>query len=618
MNKIEVPLGEAGEIKRSLYRERITTKDFLEEKVRKLSAYESGERESIGLSDQERREVLEFERNIGEKLESIFDVNVRNIMLYAEYFLTQEGKEDFQKIIGKDMNTGTIEEVEVFLYSCRDEIVGLKDKIRSGLIKRSREYSEDKLKSDLMKLMDENGEIEMGEVEPPHNVRLILDNDNLLEKILRLRNFKEDIKEYRKDIPEEKTNEYRYVYEGILKMYQSRVNLMLVENLRIASAIQTKKLLGGDDMLNNSEKEILMEMPALERLERNLSRLDKFVHGASREYNSDGEREQISGELKKFVEKYEDEYVKSVLMEEEQIKEKGLDIKKLGDKSIEVDEKSKNANNILNKYNILSSVPQEEYEKSRSGPAEDDKWQFVVRENFTTNSVQEEKKIVKSPDENCSVIDLVTIIIGHEIEGHALQHENKSRLPLKIFDRIGSGRSDVFAECGAMQNQDFISQKAFGCQSLPKPHYIKTMLKKINGGSYIDCVGTYYDSSMVPIKLRKKLGKISEKDFNKESEDMLKKAIKVTKRLFRDFKFDSPGSGALISSKDTAYVEQLILFDKLKKYGLEKYVYFSGVNLDSLIFMKKSGLLKDVDILEPKFYALEVWDKIKDKYKLDE
>jgi hypothetical protein len=618
MNKSELILENKIDIKQPIYGERMTTESVLDEKAKELSLYEKGEKEPIELSKHERQEILDFEKNIGTKLESIFDINVRNAVFYVEYFLTLEGGEDFKEIVGEELDANTIDDIKIVLHSCRDKIANLKDSARDGFVKRSREYSENRLKEELLKTINENGKINIEGIESPHNVRLVLDDDNLLEKNVKLREFKEEIKKYKETVLENKTDDFQYVYSGILKIYQSKINLMLVGNLRNISTLETKRLLGGEELLSNSEKGALDELPALKRLEKNLARFDKFIYGATKNYDSKGERVQISEELRNFVEIYGDEYMRSVLLEDEQIKGMGLNKTKLEEKNISVEEKRRMAEKILDNYAILSDIPQEEYENRRSGSAEDNKWQFVVRKNFSINSVEGEKKIVKSPEKDCNAKDLISIILGHEIEGHALQHENKSRLPLKIFERVGSGRSEVFAECGAMQNQDFISQKAFGYRSVPKPHYIKTMLRKLEGGNYMDCVNTYYNSLIEPLLLRKNLGEISEEDFKEECKKKLNTAIKSARRLFRDTSIDAPKNNSLVSSKDTAYIEQLILFDKLKKYGLEKYSYFSGANLDSLIFLKKSGLLKDIDILEPKFYALGVWDKMKDRYKLNE
>lgn len=71
---------------------------------------------------------------------------------------------------------------------------------------------------------------------------------------------------------------------------------------------------------------------------------------------------------------------------------------------------------------------------------------------------------------------------AHEIEGYVLQNENKARVGLKLFEKLGSGHSTLLAENGAMYKKDTVSQKVFDFRSFPYPHYIKAMLKKQEGG----------------------------------------------------------------------------------------------------------------------------------------
>jgi hypothetical protein len=62
----------------------------------------------------------------------------------------------------------------------------------------------------------------------------------------------------------------------------------------------------------------------------------------------------------------------------------------------------------------------------------------------------------------------------------------------------------------------------------------------------------------------------------------------------------------------------MILLDKLKQKGLEKYAFLGGANLETIVFLVKSGLIKKEDIMEPKQYALSIWERFKDRYALDE
>jgi hypothetical protein len=118
-----------------------------------------------------------------------------------------------------------------------------------------------------------------------------------------------------------------------------------------------------------------------------------------------------------------------------------------------------------------------EYTSDRTGPAPDNKWQFVARDEFKTMAVDGKRKVIKCGRGSQSVASLISVTLAHEIEGHVLQHENKSKIPLRLFKRLGSGRSVVFAECGAMSNQDTVSRDAF---VRSPPHLITSALCRRN------------------------------------------------------------------------------------------------------------------------------------------
>ncbi len=70
------------------------------------------------------------------------------------------------------------------------------------------------------------------------------------------------------------------------------------------------------------------------------------------------------------------------------------------------------------------------------------------------------------------------------------------------------------------------------------------------------------------------------------------------------------GKEILTKSKDTVYIEQAIIMEKLKENGLENCAFVKDVNLDMLANLMEIGLidLKDMEKLDFSF-ILNLWEK---------
>ncbi|MBP9728436.1 MAG: hypothetical protein KBD27_03595 [Candidatus Moranbacteria bacterium] len=615
MEQISTPESERKNEKQPLYPERPS--EGIEAKIQKLADFEAGRAEKIPLTPEERLEIQKLEEVLGTTLEKIFGITPKEAILYQEYFLTPEGKKDFETVAGVSLeDAGTLEEVERALYQATEKIAQMNPKERGGLIGRSRDYGEAFLFEELTQGKDAEGRISTENIIDPKRVILQLTPSENLKKLQALQSIREYLKKYEKlevSSPGRDEN-FKKVLQGTLRLYQSRVNEMLVGVKSDALTLVRKREVVSEEGLSEEEKILLSRVVGTGDAEGALMRYDKFLFGASSQYDADGERRQVGQELAAFADRFEDEYNASVALRQEQIREKGFDPEKLFTKDRGIEEVIKFAEETLEAYGLLSAEPASQYEKDRPGPASDNKWQFVVRDEFKTMAVDGKQKIIKCGTDAQSMANLISVTLAHEIEGHVLQHDNRSKIPLRLFKRIGSGRSSIFAECGAMSNQDVISREAFGYASPPHPHYIRAMQRKLEGGNYRDCLQAFYESSMKGPRLEKSLGRISSEVFEAQSEKNLKLAINRTKRLFGGSTDFSSESGVLSKSKDTVYLEQVKLFEELKKHGLEKYVFVGGANLDALIFLMESGFLEPQDIAEPKQHSLEIWERMKSGY----
>lgn len=622
METFEAPSAEDKKRDRQpLYPERPS--EGIEGKIEMLAAFEAGRIEKIPITSEERMEIQRLEDTLGAIFEKIFDITPKEAVFYAEYFQSSEGRKDFEVLIGKSLeNDGkAVEDIEKSLLDAGPLVAQLGAKERGGFVGRSRDYSEQILLKQLLQTRDTDGRITTADIASPVPVRILLTPSENLAKITALKKFKDQIKHYT-ETPDAsmtgKSEGFRQVLSGVLGLYQSRVNAMLVESSVDSFALKRKESVLGENALTEDERVLLSRMVGAQNIETNLSRYDKFLFGAASEYDAAGQRNQVGETLKNFADRFEEEYVASVVLRNEQIRGKGLDSEKIAAPTISVEEVEKLAEETLRTYGLLSEQLASEYTSDRTGPAPDNKWQFVARDEFKTMAVDGKRKVIKCGRGSQSVASLISVTLAHEIEGHVLQHENKSKIPLRLFKRLGSGRSVVFAECGAMSNQDAVSRDAFGYASPPHPYYIRAMQKKLEGGDYLDCLTVFYESSLKAVRLQKELGKISEEDFGKQCEKNLKLAINRTKRLFQGSPDLSSAGSALARSKDTVYLEQTKLFQELKKHNLEKYVFVGGANLDALLFLMKSGFLDPEDIEEPRYHSLEIWSRMQDDYVLSD
>lgn len=598
-----------------LYPERASENiDTVLDAIQKL---DSGEKEITPLSEQERGKILRFEESLGSSLEKTFDITPQSAVIHIEYLLTDVGREAFKKTFGVPIEGQDAASVRMFLLENRSIIASAKTKECSSFFGEGRSYSDDILLRSLLETMEANGSVNIRSARNPESVSIALNPEKNLEKIRRLHEFKSQLKKFRKDLSENQAfneNEKR-VIQGVLDLYQRRTNEMLVDQFGSAAIIKQEASVIGEESLSKEEKSVLEFSNGLESPEKNSSRLDKFIHGAGSEYDASGWREQVSASLDRSAREIGDAYLTSVLERATSIKSKGLDEKKILEKNISWEEFKEMGDQTLAAYGILSDISSEEYDPSRRGPAQDNKWQFVCRDEYKSFSVDGKRKALKTTRKPVSIGTAIPLL-AHEIEGHALQHENKSKVPLRLFRKVGGGRWQVFAECGAMQNQDIVSKEAFGFETIPHPHYIKAMRARLDGGDYLQCVQAFYESALQELRLKKRLGRVDEDEFKKEAAEKLSLAINRTRRLFSNTTFLQSPSEFLTNSRDTVYLEQVELYRKLKERKLEKYAYIGSANLKTIEFLLESGFLDPKIIQQPKFHALKIWESMQEKYRM--
>lgn len=588
------------------------------EKVENLQRIISGEVPTWEISESERSEILKIESELAENLESIYSITPNNIDFDFNYLLTPEGVADFSKVVGFEIPTDvkSLADLKTFLYQHTEELAVADKKELAALGGRSSIYRKKEIFKAVSKTINDKGEINTEVIPESESVNIRLNPILDYEKTNNLRALKADIKLKRVELERSgQSQDYVAVLDGIFDLYQQKINEMIANRADVFLSLRKKAEFLGEDSLTEDERLALGEDMTSANISSGLSRYDKFLYGAGSDFDDSGWSKQISQEL---IELADIEEQKNLIAQQEMnhgIKEKGLNKEKLLALNVEVEEVERLCKETLEHYGLLSAVPASEYAPDRPGPAADNKWQFIISDSYPNLSVLGKQKIIRCPNKPQSISKLLSVTIAHEIEGHVNQHNNRSKIPLKLFEKIGSDRSAIFAEAGAMSNQALVTENAFGYQTLSLPQYIRAMVTKLNGGNYGDCVKAYYLSKINDSKYQLEQGEIDTETFKKDCAKKLKIAINATSRLFNGSTNNTEINNHLIRSKDTVYLEQVKLAEELKKKGFDQMLNLTGINFSALEFLLRAKLIDINDIKSPDFYSLQMWERIKSEYE---
>lgn len=595
----------------SLYPERPSA--GLEADLTLLKKILTGEIPKINLSEKENAELLSFENELGEELEKIHSSLLPPTTFYLDYFASPEGKNELAKIFPENFDDMDASEIKLFLLKNRAKLQALPSQERSSLTGKTATFSDKKLLADLLQTYTIEGSINTEGIKISQKINILADPKKTLASLSELRLFRKNLKDLSAEASDE--NSLSQAKVEVLTLYKKRVNEMLAEQFPLLLCIKDIASSLGEENLTLEEKELLQISFGFFNSERNLSRYDKFLFGATDKKNESGMYQQVDKELLDYAQKIEKDYIENVLNRKKLVEDKGLDYEKINSPTISIEECTQIVNKTLSFYNLLSSSPPEDYNPDSKKPAPDNKWRFVAKPEYKLMSVNGEQKVIKSGIFNQSAVDVFGILCAHEIDGHAIQHENKSSIPFRLFKKIGAGRNQLFFEGGAMFNQDLVCQKLFGFRNIPHAHYIKSMVKKLEGGTYLDCIKTFFDSCQRITLMEKKNEQLTEEKFLSETKENLKLAINRTRRFFLAPTDLNASSAYLTKSKETVYIEQLLLLEKLKESGMEQLAFVGGANLPTLVSLSKLGVLDIDKIKRPSHPYLAEWEKVKDTYK---
>ncbi|MGL5831156.1 MAG: hypothetical protein ACRCZE_03325 [Candidatus Altimarinota bacterium] len=594
--------------KQKLYIERPSAQ--VEKELAEIEDILEGRKKVLSLSEKESEELQIWEKDLGIELEKISELKAEEIVFNIEYFLTEEGKTDFKKIFPEAPDFSDILSIRNFLYQNRSTLVTIEEKLLDDIAAKSIKFGDNKLENQILQSIQDDGSLHLQELQYSQTIKIIQAPDRVMEKVKRLRALKSQLKTNKH---EDETN-FEKASEIVAGMYKAKINEMLVKTYGMGFAL--KKLVEniGEENLSESESYILNSTKGKLNKPRTQERLDKFIYGSGKEIQPNGNYDTISTEIK--------ERVATAIIDKTnndrtaQLINNGLNPELVLAASIDSAQRKAWGERVLQAYGLLSEESTDKFVKTRTTSAEDDKWQYITRKDRKTKSVNAKQKAVfDGADTVNDILKGLIVTCGHEIEGHVIQHVNKSKIPLRLFNKLGGDRISLLAEAGAIYNEEKLMLELFGIKRDVNTAYVLAMEMKKMGGDFYNCFRLLYEITLTSVRKKYNLNDEGQRElFKKDLIKEVKDLIPRMKRIFRGVEL-SDKSGYLPETKDTVYLEQEIVIRKLKEKGLTKLAYVGGANLKNIADLMHLGLLKYDDIEEPKFVTREIWEEIKDQYQ---
>ncbi|MEX0598428.1 MAG: hypothetical protein WD512_18215, partial [Candidatus Paceibacterota bacterium] len=567
-----------------------------EKNLKEILEYLSGEREKEVLTDEEKIELIAFEEPFVDKLAEAYSIEYNTKTLYPEYFDTPEGQDSLKELdiiseLYPDNNT------PIDIRTNIDILRKLDPESLAKLGEKGLKHHTETMLENLSHRIAEDGSLDIEGLDNPEKLMFIKKPEELTRKIESLRALKSELKQERSTLFQEEASITNREPESIsessellhaklysLKHLIKKVNVLLVKTLE-------------DKAILDTEEDLTSHQPKY--------KLDKFIYGVGK-MNAEGNYDQIDSRLLQKADEIAEEHIRLNQEKSSILAEQGLDVKKMEAQSVEPEQIKIYLDRILSEYGLLSESTADQEQVDNNIKPTDNKWRCYIKPNQSVFEIDSKSKTLFIPTKNRSIIDVLTKGATHEII-HILQRENTAEIELPLYtnpQQMGGDRSDLFQEGGAMYYQDQASQELFNFDSPPGPHYLRAMAVKQAGGDYLACVKAYYESS---ISVNPKKSKLA-----------LKTALSSARRLFRNsINFDNTDR-SIPSTKDTIYLEQKAVVEKILKYPeLENLILVSGMNLETAKEMIHFGLLDLSRLRTPDLsYVQKLWEEVKPNYTL--
>ncbi|MBN1915431.1 hypothetical protein JW796_00340 [Candidatus Dojkabacteria bacterium] len=240
------------------------------------------------------------------------------------------------------------------------------------------------------------------------------------------------------------------------------------------------------------------------------------------------------------------------------------------------------------------------YSSDRNGRADDNKWQVIISPRVTIISVNSRKGTIFIPSGEIRKLGStapsgVIAISDHETM-HILQHENKARIGLAITENIGTDRSSVNAEAGAIAWEREAKKRYLGQEAKVSKGLFRAVQERTKGRSFKACAKAFYDNYMEGIASPSEEKKM----------EGVKEAVKHTRRIFTGAGIFGNWSSYTTNSKPLAYIEQNLVAEELSNRGMSDLLAIGGVSLQTLAELNKVGLFDRSKAVLPEMRPSEI------------
>lgn len=587
----------------------------VDDDLKELESLLKGVTPKLQMDESEKRDLLSLENEWALQLEEAFDIKTRSITLSTDYFWTEAGVVDLEKLFPGSPKPQTKQEMNELFYRRQSILATMDEQELDKISEVAAAYADNKLEESVFRGLDSQGFLNLDSIEYPASVALMLNPGLAVKKLDLLMNLRKKVKTTLGSRDKTNLDEAKKI---LAQIYLPRINEMISGLAEFTLRIFKKRDALGEESLSSDEKQLLSRAVGGKNPVRARGLHDKFVFGVSPEKTDKGDYVQIGKAINAKLSVVLDAREGADVSINQALLAKGLDPDKVRASNILPEQRGVWAKRILAAYGVLSEESGDDYVSGQGHPAKDGKWRFVSRKDRKTKAINFKQKVVlDSAVTQDDIIKALVVLCGHEIEGHVVQQINKEKIPLRIFQKVGGDRRHLLSEGGAVYNEQTLLKDLFGYDRLVKPTYLLAMEARKKGGDYAECLLMAY--GVIISELRSAYDLNDAKDFErftKEVKKSLKMLISSVRRVFSGVAF-SDKTGILPNTKDTVYTEQEILMEKLNERGMTKLAFVGGMNIRNITALIKLGLLDFDQIETPKYVTRDIWNEIKSDYKLD-
>jgi len=552
--------------------------------------------EPSSLSTDQRHVLQELERRMLPDLKDLYERHIISSVWFLDWFLTEEGREAIQHHFEEDI-PNTRDGLRAFLYTHQDQIRNnIPGKQRKQLANDSWKFVQKDVKEYLISCVNSHGDMVRPQRAAPERITIILDLEGLCENLRIADELLERLDVIEKDLNREVGEDVPEGFiEDMVAMYRERVRELQLSYYVSGYPIAEKERVVGLKHLSNEEHHVFDWIPFQPRIRS----WDAWA-GEQDDIRYGSELAHLLGYDFSFGVEALAEYADEHTEERKQYCYEAYNRTK--QQTYSAFKVKSWADDLLNRYEFLSEHT--EYQEDRAGPPPDDKWQVVLTSTSHFRVIPKQKVVTFPKGEDMSLKRALPVALGHELEGHVLQHENKTEVIPGLFQYVGGARRMLLAEGGAKAVEEEVFRQKFGLFPPPEPDYVAAIQERLRGGGFLECVRATYQAHIAGYQELKREGKLTEDDLERVISSQMQRSISKARRVFRDGTMQR-NDGYVTNSKDLVYLEQDLVREVLAEYGLEWAAYAGGMSLENLRRVLQWGLLSESQITTPHLYSVE-------------